>query len=91
MHRFVRNRRLYDHLFAMGLHIDAVLVGGNPDKIDSLIVSTAPRTVNLLPSDVGLPVQGSQVGEKVTPPVSDRDNVIDFPSRVGVPVAIRRE
>ena len=91
MNRFARNRRLYDHLFAMGMYVDAVLVGGNPDKIDSLIVSTAPRTVNLLPSDVDLPVQAPQVGEQVTPPACDRDNVVDFPSVVGVPVAIRRE
>ena len=91
MNRFARNRRLYDHRFSMGLHVDVVLVGGNPDKIDSLIVSTATPKVSLLPSDVSLPVQGSQVGEQVTPPVSNRDNMIDFPSVVGVPVAIRRE
>ena len=77
----------------MGLHVDAVLVGGNPDKIDSLIVSTAPRTVNVdaLPSNVGLPVQGTQVGNMISPPVSNRENVIDFPPVVGRPVAIRRE
>lgn len=91
MHRFARNRRLYDHLFSMGLHVEAVLVGDNPDKIDSLIVSTAPRTGNMLPSDVGLPVQGPQISKKVVPPLSNRNNVVNFPPKLGVPVAIRRE
>ena len=66
MTKFARNRRLYDHLFAMGLFVDPVLVDGNPDKIDSLIVATAPWTVNLLPVDVASPVKGPEVGDVVT-------------------------
>ena len=91
MTRFARNRRLYDHLFAMGLFVDPVLVDGNPDKIDSLIVATTPWTVNLLPADVASPVKGPEVGDIVTTSVGDRENVIDFPTVSGRPVAIRRE
>lgn len=91
MDRFARNRRLFDNLFAMGLFVDAVLVDDNPDKIDALLVSTAPRTVDLLPSNVGSPVQRPEVGKSVGSAESDRDNVVNFPTVVGVPVAIRRE
>ena len=48
MNRFARNRRLFDHLFAMGLYVDAVLVDGDPEKIDRLLVSTAPPTINMV-------------------------------------------
>ncbi len=51
-----------------------------PNKIDSLIVATDMPTINLLPTGVGLPVEGAEVGKMVTPPSSDRDNVVDFPS-----------
>ena len=91
MDRFSRNRRLYDYLFSMGLYVDAVCVDGNPDKIDSIIVSTAPRKVNLLPADVGFPVEGTEVGDVVTSVGSDGDHVVDFPSLVGRPVSIHRE
>ena len=67
MRRFERNRRLYDYLFAMGLVVDPVLTKGNPDKIDCLIVSAAPRKLNVdqLPaSDVASPMQGSEVGKR---------------------------
>ena len=56
-----------------------------------VFTSTAARKINLLPSNVDLPVEGAQVAEQVASPHRDGDNVIDFPSVVGVPVSIRHE
>lgn len=76
----------------MGLYVDAVPAGDNSGKIDSLIVSAAPRTVNLLPvSSVESPVEGAKVADGVAAPVLDRSDVVDFPAVVGRPVAMRRE
>lgn len=92
--RFARNRRLYDHLFAMSLVVDPVLIGGDPSKIDHLIVAVAPPTLNVEVSPalgVAQPVEGSEVAEGVAPVVPLASNVVDFPSVLGLPVSIHRE
>ena len=91
MNRFARNRRLYDYLFDMGLYVDAVCIDGNPDKIDRLIVSTAPPKVNLVPENIRPPVQGTEIAQDAEPPLSLRDNVIEFPTVVRVPVSVLHE
>ena len=49
----------------MGLHVDAIRVDDKPDKMDSMLVSTAPRTVELRPCEVGPPLERTQVVESV--------------------------
>lgn len=91
MNRFARNRRLFDFLFGLGPYVDAVLIDDDPDKIDSIVVSVDPRTVSLLPTRVDAPAEGTEVSDVVTPTHGNRDNVVDFPTVVRVPVTIRRE
>lgn len=75
-----RNRRLYEHLKALGLF---VAVTSDPDDhsvIDSITVSAGQPKVRLAPFDVCFPLEGSEVGEDVLSAIRNADNVIDFPT-----------
>lgn len=90
MDRFTRNARLYEHLLGMGLCVDPVCIDGDLDKIDQLIVYTAPPKINLT-RYVDPPVEGSEIADGVTSPGGHRNNVVDFPSELGSPVSVHRE
>lgn len=93
MHRFARNRRLYEHLMDMGLVVAPILVDGDPERIDCLVVAAAPwkQNVDVLPSGVGAPLEGAEVVDAVVPAPHNRKNVVDFPTVIGVPVSVHRE
>lgn len=99
MNRFARNRRLYDHLMDMGLTVAPVLVNGDSNKIDALIVGSAAWRLSIgtasdlgVPSSgIGGPVKGPEVADVIGSSVSDRGNVVDFPAKFGIPVAMLRE
>lgn len=76
-----RNRRLYEHLKALGLF---VAVTSDPDDrsvIDSITVSAGQPKVRLVPFDVCFPLEGAEVDEVVHSTIRDGDNVIDFPTK----------
>ena len=79
----------------MGLVVSPVLVDGDPDWIqlyDRPLQPPGPSTWACYPrAALFCPVEGSEVGERVGSPVSDPNNVVDFPSVVGVPVSVHRE
>ena len=70
-----RNLKLYRTLTGMGLNVQAKPAEDDPTKIGCLIVS-----VGVLPLSVRGPLKGSEVAEGVTPTVTDRSNVVDFPT-----------
>ncbi len=83
-----RNMRLYETLKGYGLFITPVCSEKDPTVIDQMVVSCAMPTVDLgvcacqkaSSSDISPPVKRSDVGEGVTPPIRNADNVVDFPS-----------
>ncbi len=76
MDRWSRNARLYEKLKGMGVCVTPIPEDHDPTKIREMIVSVD------LPSDVVAPVQRSEVGQIVRPLGGDRDNVVDFPTKV---------
>ena len=76
-----RNQRLYEYLKNLGLF---VAVTSDPDDytvIDSITVSAGKPKVDLIPFDVGFPLEGAEVGKIVRPTVLLGDNVVDFPTK----------
>ena len=74
MDKFSRNKRLYGHLLSMGFWVSRVTIDGDPEKIDSLIVTAGEtRDVNLTPNlptpDVRFPVDRSEIHEAVGPAI----------------------
>ena len=81
MHKWGRNKRLYQHLLAMGLYVDPIYYEGNTEMIDAFHVSSGVPHVGLS-IDVCRPLEGSQVAESVGPSAGDGHNVIDFPPKL---------
>ena len=81
---YARNARLYKTLLAMGLVVDRICADGNPEKIDCLVVSSDPRRRLQLTiaGEVGSPVKGAEIVDVVSSPVSDRNNMVDFPTKL---------
>ena len=83
-----RNKRLYETLMGMGLHIEVVLCRDDPTKIDQIIVATAPPTVVLqaaeqpAQSGVNVPMEGAHVVDGVGAAPSQGDNVILLPTKL---------
>ena len=89
-----RNKRLYETLMGMGLHIEVVLCRDDPTKIDQIIVATAPPTVVLQAAEqpaqsggpaqtgVNVPVEGAHVVDGVGAAPSQGDNVILLPTKL---------
>lgn len=76
-----RNRRLYEHLKALGLF---VAVTSDPDDhsvIDSITVSAGQPKVHLAPFDVCFPLERPEIGDDVLSAIRDAGNVVDFPTR----------
>ena len=77
-----RNTILWAHLNGMGLYVQAVNHPDNPDRLDCLVVSVEPPTVQLhLPPKAGVrpPLEGDHVGEGVSSATSKGTNVVNFP------------
>ena len=86
-----RNTKLWTHLNSLGLYVDAIRPTGPDgkeleDKIDCLIVSVAPPTVEILVAEspasgsVGTGLEGTEIVDVVTPALGLGGNVADFPS-----------
>ena len=76
-----RNQRLYEYLRDLGLF---VAVTSDPDDhtvIDSITVSAGEPKVDLIPFDVGFPLEGTEVRKIIRPTVRLGDNVIDLPTK----------
>ena len=76
-----RNRRLYETLKGMGLYVAITYDPAEPDVIDSLTVSARKPKVELVPFNVGSPLEGSEVGKAVRPSAGLGDNVVNLPTK----------
>jgi hypothetical protein len=79
MDKWSRNERLYNHLLSIGAMCTPVFADEGNTKIEAIYVSVEEP---LVPTYVGAPVKGPQVGKGVTSTRRNRDNVVDFPTIV---------
>ena len=98
MNRWLRNERLYEYLKGMGLVVSVKTLDDDPDKIDYICVSadipegslsamkeraaSDLKLKNLPSTGVGGPLEGPEVDEIIGPTITDRPNVVDFPTVV---------
>lgn len=79
MDKWARNQRLYESLLKMGLVVNPIFADDYYTRIDWLQVSVdLPEA--LPPAGIVFPIEGAKVGDIVTTPVADADNVVEFPT-----------
>jgi hypothetical protein len=91
MDRWTRNERVYRHLLGMGLIAVPIFADADRTRIDHIVVTSElpfALTEGAAGAGVGLPVAGAEIGQCVRSSVGDRDNVVDFPPVLGVPVTV---
>ena len=81
MTKWDRNKRLYEHLLAMGLYVDPVYYNGDPNLIDAIYVAADVPEEDLSSLDVLFPLEGTEVGKSIGASAGGTSNVVDFPSK----------